>query len=216
MTTKKIFIKSILLLSLLLTSSCSTVYYNFWETLGKEKRDLLKSKLNDVNNAQEDVEEQYVDNLERIRKEYNFNEGELEKTYDKITDDYEDTNEKQKELSERINKANNIATDLFEEWKNEAYQLQNKNYKRKSLQKLAITKKKYSRTYTTIKKIEKDLNKILRKFKDQVIFIKHNLNAKVIGNLKSEFNDIKIDIKKQIKNIKRSKNQTELFIKELD
>src|SRR5690606_5066083 len=79
----------LLLLSLVLTLSCTTVYYDFWEALGKEKRDLLKSQILAANNQQADVQEELQDTLTRIKTEYGFEGGEIETTYRRLAADFD-------------------------------------------------------------------------------------------------------------------------------
>lgn len=199
----------------ILITSCSTVYYNFWETLGKEKRDLLKSKMENVTESQDDLKEEFEDTLSKIRSEYKFKETDLERTYDSLKSDYDSLDKESKYLSSQIKKSEDIANDLFSEWKNEAYKLNNKSYKAQSLNKLTKTKLKFKTTLRSMRAIEKDLAKVLKRFNDQVIFIKHNLNAKIVGNLKSELISIEAQIKRLIRQINSSSLKAKSFIKDI-
>jgi uncharacterized FlaG/YvyC family protein len=200
---------------LLILTSCSTVYYNFWETLGKEKRDLLKSKIENVTESQDDIKEEFEDTLSKIRSQYKFKETDLERTYDSLKSDYEGLDKESKYLSSQINKSEDIANDLFSEWKTEAYKLNNKSYKAQSLNKLTKTKTKFKTTLRSMRIIEKDLAKVLKRFNDQVIFIKHNLNAKIVANLKSELISIEAQIKRLIRQINSSTSKAKNFIKDI-
>lgn len=205
----------ITLLPFLILSSCSTIYYNFWETFGKEKRDLLQSKMESANSTQKKIEKEFKDNLERIRSEYSFKEGELESTYDSISDDYDDAKNKADKYSGEIEKAQDIANDLFSEWNKEAYELSNKKYRSKSLKKLRLTKIQFNKSIKSMKKVESSLNKILKRYKDQVVFLKHNLNAKVVGDLRTELKSIEKDIGSLIVEIGDSTAKAENFISSL-
>lgn len=206
----------IILLSFSLFSSCSTVYYNLWETLGKEKRDLLEMNMQSANEDQEDIEKEYKDSLDRIRKKYSFKEGELEQTYDRLSDDYEDIKNKQDDFSEKLKLISDIAYDLFDEWKKEARALDNKTYKRNSLRKLSSTKSSFSAVLANMKKVESRSSRILKKFHDQVIYIKHNLNAKIVGNLRTELNLLESEMTELIKEIQASRVQATKFISTLN
>ncbi len=201
---------------LLLTVSCSTAYYSFWETMGKEKRDLLQSNMQAAQEEQTDVKEKFESTLAKIRHEYSFEEGRLEETYDGLKDDYEDSVEQKEDLSERIDKIEDIASDLFLEWKNEANELKNKKYKSQSKAKLSTTKVRFSETLKNMRKVETQLEGVLAKFKDRVIYLKHNLNAKMIGNFKSEFQSIEKDMKDLMREIEVSNKKAKSFIEELD
>ena len=196
-------------------SSCSTVYYNFWETFGKEKRDLLKSKMISANSSHSEVKEELEDSLTKIRTEYKFKEGDLEKTYDSLSDDYEDISGKSQELSSNIDKAEDIANDLFAEWKKEALSLNKRKYRNDSLAKLKSTKRRFRDTLSSMRVVEKNMQKVLKQYKDQVTYIKHNLNAKVIGNLQLEMDSISSEMEKVINQINKSKTKARNFISKL-
>ncbi|SMF43371.1 DUF2959 family protein [Pseudobacteriovorax antillogorgiicola] len=194
------------------TSSCSTVYYNFWETFGKEKRDLLKDNIENAKDDQEDVNEQFKDTLTRIRTEYKFEAGALEDTYDRLSSDYEAAKAKAENLSERIDKVESIAEDLFNEWNQEAQEFSNQRYRNDSLSKLRQTKSKFATMLTSMRTVEKNLDPVLSKFKDQVMFLKHSLNAKALGTFRTEFKQIEKEIKSLSRDIDNSTREAEQFI----
>jgi len=208
----KIFIKAIVLLSLV---SCSTIYYNTWEFFGQEKRDILESKMENVESSQESASEQLQDSLEIIREKFNFKEGELEETYDDLSDDYDNFEKRSRDLEQRISSAQEVADDLFEEWKEEAYSLDNRTYRKNSLSKRSKTMKSFSRALVSTKKVQKKMDTILKQYKDHVIYLKHNLNAKIIGKLEVEMQSIVKDVQSLIKEIEASKNKTSEFISTL-
>lgn len=205
---------NLLLLSLCL-SSCSSIYYNTWEFLGQEKRDLLESKMESAQSSQEDASEQLKDSLEVIREKYSFKEGDLEDTYDDLSDDYDDFESRSKDLKKRIESAQEVADDLFEEWKDEAYALSNETYKENSLSKRRVTMKNFSETIASLNSVQTKMDRILKQYKDQVIYLKHNLNAKIIGKLQVELKSIMGDVSGLIKEIELSKSKTSNFISEL-
>ena len=196
-------------------SGCSTVYYNFWETFGKEKRELLQSHVTEAKEGQEEVKEQFQSVLERIKHEYSFEGGSLEETYEKLQEDYEEAAAESSALSARVEKVSEIGEDLFEEWENEAQNLDNKRYKRDSLQKLRGTKKQFKKMLASMLAVEKNLDATLKQFHDQVIYLKHNLNAKALGSFKGEFQSIQDDMRKLVRQINQSSQEAEEFVQQL-
>lgn len=201
-----------LVLITLLITSCSTLYYKSWEMLGKEKRDLLASNLNDLNDDQSDAKEEFTDVLSRIRSEYKFSEGLLEQTYDQMKSDYDDLEEESQEVSERINKVEAIAVDLFEEWSEEADQFENKQYAKSSREQLSRTQKSFKKVSIKARASEKKMKKALSRFKDQVIFLKHNLNARVVSQLAGELKLIEKEMEGLIKEINASIETSKGFV----
>ena len=112
MNTKHHSIKLILIpIFLVFISGCSTMYYKTWETFGKEKRDLLRDNVEDVRDENIEAKEEFKDALTRLKELSGFEGGNLEKTYNKLKDDYENCKEQANEVGERINKVEDIAED---------------------------------------------------------------------------------------------------------
>ena len=193
-------------------TSCSTIYYKSWEVLGKEKRDLLESNMGDLSEDQEDAREEFSSVLEKIQKKYYFDGGKLEDTYDKVSSDYEDLESEVNSVSDQIEKVEEIAEDLFDEWEDEADSFENASYRKRSLASLDKTKKSFKGVLVSARKSEEKMKRLLKKYRDQVLYIKHNLNAKAIGhlsgklkNLENEMNALILELKSSIE---KSKNFT--------
>lgn len=184
--------------------------------MGKEKRDLLQSNMKSAQEEQTEVKEKFESTLAKIRSEYSFKEGELEKTYDGLKSDYEESSAQKEDLSDRIDKIEDIADDLFDEWEDEADEFKNQKYRSQSKAKLSKTKKSFSVALKNMRKVESQLEAVLSKFKDRVVFLKHNLNAKMIGNFKTEFKSIEKDMRDLMRDIKVSNDKAQDFIGELD
>ena len=56
----------------------------------------------------------------------------------------------------------------------------------------------------------------MRRLKDYVLYLKHNLNAQAIGASKREVGDIEIEVEKLIQNITHSIAEADSFVKTLD
>lgn len=202
--------------SFLLITSCSHVYYKSWELLGKEKRELLSSKMSALNEDQTEAKEEFANVLEEIRSKYSFKEGNLENTYDRMSSNYNDMNEEVEDLGSQIEDVESIAKDLFEEWKAEAKEFTNKDYERTSLQKLRVTRANFNEVLKESEATEKAMQKVLAKFHEQVIYVKHNLNAKAVGRLASELQNIQEVMRKLIQQINSSIQKADRFIKDFE
>lgn len=53
---------------------------------------------------------------------------------------------------------------------------------------------------------------VLNAFRDQVLYLKHNLNARAISKLRGEFGDIKLDIDLLIRDMQRSIDESRKFV----
>ena len=196
-------------------SACSTAYYSAWEMLGKEKRDLLRSNVETVKKDQEKAADEFEDALERLRSLYDVDAGELEKVYDRIKDDYEDATGRAEQISDRIDTIGEIADDLFREWEREIDEISNPNYRAESRQQLEKTTTKYAALAASLKKAETSMEPVLTHLKDNVLFLKHNLNAAAIGGLSSEMDQIESDIEELVADMRASIAEADRFLSTL-
>ena len=199
----------------LMTAGCSTVYYSVWETLGKEKRDLLRDNVESVREDQEDVSEQFESTLERIRAIYGLEGGELEEKYDRLKKDYDRSVERADELRDRIDTVKDIAGDLFAEWDREIGEISDANLQQRSRTQLRDTRGRYDELEKALRKTEAGMEPVLRKFNDQVLFLKHNLNAQAIGSLETEVRDIQRDVDDLLGDLRASIQEADQFIQGL-
>lgn len=63
-----------------------------------------------------------------------------------------------------------------------------------------------------MRKAEKTVHPVLETLRDQVIYLKHNLNARAISALKGELNTINSDVNKLIVDMQKSIDEANLFI----
>jgi hypothetical protein len=64
-----------------------------------------------------------------------------------------------------------------------------------------------------MKQAEGTMQPVLNTFRDNVLFLKHNLNAQAIGSLRGEFGNLKSDINKLINRMNQSIKQSNDFIR---
>jgi len=199
----------------LFAMGCSTTYYATWEKLGKHKRDLLRDNVEEVRDEQTDAQEQFKDALTRLKELQNFDGGELEDTYESLNDEYEECVGRAEDVSDRIEDIDTIANDLFGEWEKEIGLISNPSFKSDSKRKLRATREKYSTFRTAMTRSEKRMQAVLVKFRDHVLYLKHNLNAQTVGALDGEVINIEKDVKRLITDMQSSISEADAFIKTL-
>lgn len=197
-------------------SAVRKTMYSAYETIGIEKRDILKSRVDDARDEQKDAAESFEDALTVFKKMYAFDGGKLEKQYAKVKDAYDDADEDAKKVRASIAKMDVVAKDLFREWSDEAAKMESTDLRKRSLDLRAQTETKYVKLHTALKKSESRMDPILKKLSDQVLFLKHNLNAKAIASLQSEGGTIQKDIEYLVVDMKASILEAEKFIAELN
>ena len=164
------------------------------EKVGVHKRDILVDRVTDARDAQADAQKQFKSALEQFNSVVKLEETDLKKAYDKLNSEYEESKDAAENVSTRIDKVESVSAALFEEWQTELDQYQNRDLKRSSQEQLEKTKVRYREMLSSMHQAEKSMDPVLRIFHDNVLFLKHNLNAQAIGSLQTEFANLKEEI----------------------
>ena len=199
----------------LLTTACNTVYYNTMEKVGVHKRDILVDRVEETRDSQQEAQEQFKSALEKFGSVVKIEETDLKEAYDSLNEEFENSEEAAEEVSDRIESVEEVAEDLFDEWADEIEQYTSPDLKRASQSQLKDTQSRYKKMLLSMHKAEASMKPVLNTFRDNVLFLKHNLNAQAIGSLKSEFSSLKNDIAVLIKEMNQSISKSDEFIKEM-
>ena len=198
-----------------MATGCSTTYYKTMEMFGKEKRDLLKTRVTEARNEQQKTAEQFKDALTRLRELYGSSGTDLEKMYDRLKSEYDGAEARAKAVHERIAKMESVGRDLFKEWEQEIGQIDSASLKSDSRAKLRDTQMKFDQLSSSMRRAEASLEPVLKQFRDQTLYLKHNLNAQALGTLKSEAADIEREVARLIEDMNTSIKQADTFIQGL-
>ena len=105
-----------------------------------------------------------------------------------------------------------MAEALFDEWDAELDQYQSAALKRSSERQLQQTRAHYGQLIQAMKRAESKMAPVLAAFQDQVLFLKHNLNARAIASLKGNLAAIESDITVLIREMETSIREANRFI----
>ncbi|MDH3504898.1 MAG: DUF2959 domain-containing protein [Nitrospirota bacterium] len=191
---------------------CQTVYYETMEKMGYHKRDLMVSDVEKARDAQQEAKEQFKSALDRFTKTLNIKGGELQEKYDVLNSEYEQSEAKAKAVRDRIASVEDVSEALFEEWAAELKEYSSEALRQSSQKKLTQTRTQYAQLIKAMKRAETKMDPVLVKFKDQVLFLKHNLNAQTIASLKSELVSVEGNIASLIKELNASIQEADSFI----
>jgi Skp family chaperone for outer membrane proteins len=205
--------RSFLLLAFVTLAGCSTAYYKAVESLGFHKRDILVHRVEKARDSQEEAKTQFKSALDRFTAITGFKGGTLEEKYRELNTEYERSQAKADEVRKRIDDIEDVSEALFEEWENELSQYQNPSLKRSSQQKLTATRRRYDQLIAAMKRAESKMEPVLLTFRDQVLFLKHNLNAQAIASLRGELDSLQTDISALIKSMEASIREADEFIR---
>ena len=212
----KRLITSGLIAASLLLSGCQSAYYGAMEKVGYHKRDIMVDRVKDAKESQEDAQKEFSSALEEMQALLNHDGGNLEKAYNKAKDEYESAQSAADNVSNRIKKVEDVAEALFDEWQDEIGEISKASLRRDSEAKLKETRRAYEQLIKSMHRAESKMPPILTAMKDNMLYLKHNLNAQAIGAIKGEFASLQTDISGLIKEMNKSINESNKFIESLE
>ena len=195
-----------------LLTACQSAYYEAAEQVGYDKREIMVDRVEASREAQEEAEEQFQSALEQLSLLVNFDGGDLEDIYDDMRDEYENSERAADEVRARIKAIEDVAEALFDEWQGEIEEYSNSRLQRDSQAKLRETRKRYDGMLAALHRSEAKMDPVLAALKDNVLYLKHNLNARAVSSLKVEFTSLENDIDLLIQEMRKAIASSDAFI----
>ena len=186
--------------------------YRALESVGIEKRDILVDRVTDARDAQTSAKEQFSSALEQFRSVVTVDAGDLERAYDRLDAEYARCERDAREVRERIDSVESVGDDLFAEWEGELAEYSNADLRRDSERLLGQTRERYAALHAAMRRAETSMDPVLALFRDQVLVLKHNLNAQAIGSLRNELDSIERRTSTLIEEMERSIAEANEFI----
>jgi len=197
-------------------SGCSSMYYGTMEKLGVHKREIMVDRVKAARDTQNEAKEQFLTAMEQYKRVVNFQGGDLEKEYERLNATLQRSEAKAEEVRARIRSVEDVSEALFSEWRSEIKQYSSDTLRRSSQQKYDLTKRKYAELITAMKRAESRLEPALVPLRDQVLFMKHNLNARAIAGLSQELISVEANVDELVNEIEASVAQADAFIASLE
>jgi hypothetical protein len=200
---------------LFVLAGCQSTYYKTMETFGVHKRDILVDRVQDARDAQNSAKEQFASALEEFSSVVNIQGGQLEKKYKTLNAEYERSKNRADAVKGRLNDVKRVGKALFAEWEKELDNYKNDNLRSISQRKLKDTQLRYDKLVAAMEKAESRIQPVLDAFGDQVLFLKHNLNAQAIASLQGELTTMETEIGGLIREMEKSINEADAFIQQM-
>lgn len=201
-----------LLILTLFLAGCSGVYYDAMEKVGIPKRKILVDRVQAARGAQQEAKQQFASALEQFLAVTRVPATEMQATYGRLNDEFKRSEARAQEVHDRMDAIDNVAKALFEEWSGELAQYTNPTLRTQSERQLATTRQRYADLMRVMEQAAARMNPVLNAFRDQVLFLKHNLNAQAISALSGTTRELQQDISRLIADMEKSIKEADSFI----
>jgi hypothetical protein len=145
-----------------------------------------------------------------------FQGGDLEAKYKKLDSAYQKAEGRAADVRKRIDAVESTANAMFSEWKDELKQYKDERLRASSEQQLEQTKSRYHDLIGIMKQAAGKMDPVLGAFHDQVLFLKHNLNAQAIASLQGTAGQIQSDVAALVKDMEASIAEANEFINSMN
>ena len=204
--------RSVKMLSRFVAYQFQHVYYRTKESFGQHKRDLVVVRVEEASESLQETKIQFLDALERFKSVVNVESGSLEDKYRLLKQQYDFCTMRSEIVNNKIQAIEEVSEALFKEWEAELKEYTNRSLRAQSRQQLKLSKQHYMRLIKAMLKAEQKIQPVLGAFRDQVLFLKHNLNANAIAALQHEFSEISMDISQLIQAMEKSISEANHYV----
>lgn len=196
-------------------AGCSSTYYGAMEKVGYAKRDILVSRVEKAQAAQHEAKAQFSDALQQFLAVTKVDGGTLKEKYDGLNAALKRSEARATEVNDRIDAIESVGEALFEEWGEELGQYSNPDLRTRSLEQLKATRTRYNTLLAAMRRAAARMDPVLVTFRDQVLFLKHNLNAQALRSLDATSRTLQGDIARLVADMESSIREADAFIRQL-
>lgn len=193
-------------------SGCASTTIKVKESLGIAKREQLVSEVKDARNAQQQAKDQFATTLDEFKSITGYTGGDLERRYNRLKTQADRSKARADAVRTKIQSIERIANAMFREWDQELEQYSSDTLRAASAEQLAVTRQRYRQLMEAMRNAESRMNPVLTAFDDQILFLKHNLNARAIASLQGTVVELEAEIDQLIREMNASIDEANAFI----
>lgn len=186
-----------------------------YDTFYQEPRDVLVTRVESARDVQIETAEEFKSALEKFKAVTHFEAGDLEKKFNSLNSAFEKSEDAAKKVSSRIDRVTAASNNLLEEWREELEDYHDSAIRQRANQQFDETREHADKMIAAMRKAEQKTKPVLAAFRDQVLFVKHNLNMQAISSLAQENDIIEQDVSALIREMEASIAEAESFIKNI-
>lgn len=194
---------------------CAAAKYSALEKIGIHKRDILVDNVEDARDSQAETREYIVSAYEELNALVGHEGGELEKQYKRLNKEVERARDATQELDDRIRSIDTVSEDLFEEWESELELYSSHTLRNDQAGKLAESRRQFRRMRDRMQAARNRVDPVMAVLNDNVLYLKHSLNAQAIAALHGEAANLDADVEALIRDMQIAIDEADAFISKM-
>ncbi|NOT12311.1 MAG: DUF2959 domain-containing protein [Methylococcaceae bacterium] len=196
----------------LFSKQIRSAYFNARESIGDHKRSIVVHQVEQACTSLQETRDEFQDALKHLKTLASIDDTSMDHRYNLLNRQYLYCRAKSENVSHKIRAIENVSEALFLEWEKELNEYSSKSLRNSSKLQLKMARQNYTRLIKSMQNAENKIQPVLLAFKDQVLYLKHNLNARAIAALQHEFVVIGIDISQLIHAMEQTITEASLFV----
>jgi hypothetical protein len=197
-------------------AGCASAYYGAMENMGFAKRDILVDRVAAARKEQAETQPIFASALDELRALVAIEGGELETQHDRMNASYQAAERQANEVRARVKAVDDVGRRLFAEWEKELTLYESADLRRRSAEQLSRTQADYERLLAAMNRAAGKMEPVLSLYRDQVLFLKHNLNARAITSLDIERTRIESRVETLVAEMNAAIAEADAFIASME
>jgi chromosome segregation ATPase len=194
-------------------TACDRLYYKAMKRVGFEKRDILVKRVKEARESQVEAQQEFKTALERLKEIVDIQGGDLEKTYDRLSKELERSEDRARDVRDRIKAVREVAKDLFKEWQDELGKYSDRALRAQSERELRETRRRTEALVAKMSQVEQRIEPVLKPLRDRVLFLKHNLNGRALGAISKELTAVSSDVDALVLDMQQAIAEADAYLK---
>lgn len=199
-----------LALTLTFLMGCQSAYYGTMQTFGVEKRRILRDRIVDWRDDQQEAKIEVADAYHLFTSA--SSDDELTSLYNELDKEAGRVAGSVDGVSGRIDGFEAVAVDVFQEWATGIGQIHNTDLRARSEKRLHSSRARYQRLVDSIRSAEGKMALVVTAFRDRVIFLKHNLTEQAVSDLTRSSEEIRREIQSMNRAIDVATAEADQFV----
>jgi hypothetical protein len=197
-------------------AGCDRLYYKAMKKVGFEKRDILVKRVKEARESQVKAQEDFKTALERLQEIVDIKGGDLEKTHDRLNKELERSEDRARDVRDRVKAVRDVSRDLFKEWQDELGKYSDRTLRAESERELRETRRRTEALVAKMTQVEQRIDPVLKPLRDRVLFLKHNLNARALGALSKELASVSADVDALVLDMQQAIGEADAYLKTME